>query len=217
MKLIKYCIFFILAIVCFVFSGCDFADQNLIKFEEIDQYLWIDNIAFEQVSTIMPIKIGKAFGYGYAETISRKCKIYELEGQSRDEWFYIRYPSNLMIGNGDLYKAVTIVTPTIATFGITSIGLCEMGKGDVEPFSTISDKILINKIINILASDNAESPFEKNMTGNSIYVMFLSSDYPGLFYESVFRQDEGGRKYLSKIYELGYVCEIGDILDSYTK
>lgn len=217
MRLLKYYICFILIIACCMLVGCDFTGKNAVKFEDHDRYLWNGDIAFEPVDTVMPIKIDKAFGYGYIGTISGKCKMHELDGQNRNEWFYMRYPSVLPMP-GQLYKAVSIATPTIATFGVTSIEIRGTGINTGKIISTISDKTVINKVTDILASTGAKPFFDIPMTtANSRFVMLFSSNYPGLFYISNFEQDESGRGYLSKL-DLGtYGYEIGDMLNSYYK
>ena len=200
--------------LCVLTAACRPSDKDLVEFYSRDNYVSNGDTAFEAVYNIQPIEIGKVFGIIYNEL--GRIEICEIIGENRDEWIYMHFPGRMMVGNGDVYKAVNIPDFGFDSFGVTTIEIRGFGIFHRNPTSIISDQSVIDETIDALTSSGDKSILEEGMRINaSKMLILLSSNYPGLKYESTFYRDGLGKRYLSKIEDFSRIIEIGEFLDQY--
>ena len=202
-----------LILLCVLSAACKSIDHSLVKYEYRDNYLWNGGEAFEPVDFVMPVQLGEAIGY--CEDEYGEDEIYEIIGESRDEWIYVRFTNKWMDGEGQLYKTVNISGFDLETFGISTIELREMGRANRGLICSITGRDVICEVFEVLTSAN-DIPFPDNiLLKKSVAILLLSADYPGLKYETILNRDDQGRKYVSKIEDSARVFEIGNVFDEY--
>ena len=207
----KCIIFCLLSLLCFSAIACKRSNNNLIEFTYGDDYLWNGNIAYVPEYVIVPLSVGDSFGYCVDEL--GKNAVCEIAGENRDEWIYIKYEKKWIAGDGRLYKAVSLAECGIEDFGVTTIEIQDMGKGSGRVLRQIKDQTTIDNVISILHSSDYKQTPEHIDINESKLVVFLSTGFPGLKYESILRQDNKGNKYLTNLEDASQVHEITGLLD----
>jgi len=208
----KRLICLLLAAVCILTSACLSSDKKFVEFKYRDGLLWNGAAAFESVDFIKPIELCDVIGY--VEDVVGTDKVYAMRNESREEWVYVRFTKRLT-SYGQVYKAVGITNFKFETFGADKIEVQGIGAVQDKLISTITDQKTVTTVAKILAG-NDDIPLPGNLLRDEmVLLVFLSSDYPGLKYETVCVPDDLGNKYMTRLGDGSSVFVIGDILDAY--